>query len=491
MLEEKYNPGVTVLTRTITLEKDEIQRLKRPLALAGIPMKVRGDQVEFKTAKIKTLAKLLNKYVDFGATDVETVLDIPAELGPIREEILDEAPLTAQQRRQRGRTMKKFGSKIRAAKKRMANRKATPEKLIRRARKKAISIVRQKVAGDKGKNYSELSPAEKMLIDTKVQKRKSAIERIAKRMLPKVRKADQMKRAGKKFDMNESFENFIEACERDTQPRKRFHELMTKDGKVKHDGRFKMYKKVAVNEDLSQLTRNHALQDKRLDARQEQEKKRIKSQELRKKIQALRKENYDLESDEEILGLVDNILESIERDDNKVHEYLYNKALETNHLYEVLEEVYNRGLQLWEENSSQTPQQIAIAGVNSFINEGKAYELNSDLFESSEILKKALLAIQRHVAAGKHLDDAAWEISRAKGVNMRPKELALAYAKAYGESEKTNMSKASPYRKKILAKYNVTSLDERFETIFSEEHGAGDEGTDKLRKRYKKDTPGQ
>jgi len=84
---DEYNPGVTKLTRTITLEPDEIKRVKKAIwAVPGIDMKVRGDQVTFRTAKIKTLAKILNKVIDFGATDVGTVLDIPAEIGHISEE---------------------------------------------------------------------------------------------------------------------------------------------------------------------------------------------------------------------------------------------------------------------------------------------------------------------------------------------------------------------------------------------------------------------
>lgn len=83
-----YNPGVTRLERTITLEPEEIQRVKKALwSVPGIDMKVRGDQVTFKTAKIKTLAKILNKVIDFDATDVGSVLDVPAEIGPLESKV--------------------------------------------------------------------------------------------------------------------------------------------------------------------------------------------------------------------------------------------------------------------------------------------------------------------------------------------------------------------------------------------------------------------
>lgn len=90
-VNEAYKPGVTVLTRTITLEPEEIAAIKSDLIRNRIETKVRGDQVTFKTAKIKTLVKILNKHIDFGATDVASVLDIPAEIGPIGEAQFDEA----------------------------------------------------------------------------------------------------------------------------------------------------------------------------------------------------------------------------------------------------------------------------------------------------------------------------------------------------------------------------------------------------------------
>ena len=82
---DEYKPGITVVTRTITLEPDEIATLKKVRWPYGIDMSVRHDQVTFRTAKLKTLAKILNKYIDFGATDVGTVLDLPAEMVPFNE----------------------------------------------------------------------------------------------------------------------------------------------------------------------------------------------------------------------------------------------------------------------------------------------------------------------------------------------------------------------------------------------------------------------
>ena len=121
-------------------------------------------------------------------------------------EQLDEA-LTIQQRRARAITMRRFKSKIAQGRRRMAKKAATMDKLKIRARKAAIKIIRKKVAGKKGEKYAILSPSEKMLIDKRVDKKKSAIDRIAKKLLPAVRKADLAKLSGKK--MNEEFEDYL------------------------------------------------------------------------------------------------------------------------------------------------------------------------------------------------------------------------------------------------------------------------------------------
>ena len=80
--------------------------------------------------------------------------------------------LNMQQRRARSLTMRKYKGKIAAARKRMAKKAATMDKLKARARKAAIVIIRKKIAGKKGENYAKLGPGEKMMIDKRVEKKK-------------------------------------------------------------------------------------------------------------------------------------------------------------------------------------------------------------------------------------------------------------------------------------------------------------------------------
>jgi len=116
---------------------------------------------------------------------------------------LSEKPLTPQQRRERGRQMKRLAPKIARKKKIAMKKKASPEKLIGRAEKAAKEIIRNKLV--KGKKYADLPFAQRELIDKKVEKKKDAIKKIAKKLLPKIRK-QEVERLKKKGDVKEAAE---------------------------------------------------------------------------------------------------------------------------------------------------------------------------------------------------------------------------------------------------------------------------------------------
>ena len=104
------------------------------------------------------------------------------------KEYLSEKPLTPQQRIQRGRIMKRLAPKIAMKRKIAAKKKANPEKLKVRAMNHARDAVRAKFV--KGKSYQELSYSEKIQLDKKVEKKQAMIKKIAKKLLPKIKKAE-------------------------------------------------------------------------------------------------------------------------------------------------------------------------------------------------------------------------------------------------------------------------------------------------------------
>ena len=110
-------------------------------------------------------------------------------------DVLDEI-MTKMARMKRSRMMKMKGKMI--ARKRMISmkRKASPEKLKKRAMKKARDIVAKKLLKDKDK--SDLSIAGRETLEKKLAKKKAVIAKIAKKILPKIRSAENERLAKKR-----------------------------------------------------------------------------------------------------------------------------------------------------------------------------------------------------------------------------------------------------------------------------------------------------
>tara|TARA_R110000772_G_scaffold252521_1_gene367941 strand:+ start:635 stop:1012 length:378 start_codon:yes stop_codon:yes gene_type:complete len=103
-------------------------------------------------------------------------------------QFLIEKPLTPQQRIARSRQMKKLAPKLAMKRKMAAKKKAPPEKLKKRAQAKARDIIRKKFIKDK--NYNSMSYGEKISVDKKVQAKSAAIKKIARKLLPGIKKAE-------------------------------------------------------------------------------------------------------------------------------------------------------------------------------------------------------------------------------------------------------------------------------------------------------------
>lgn len=107
------------------------------------------------------------------------------ELDPVIEE--ESGVLSVAQRKARGRSMKRNKAKIKRGREKAAKKKASTEVLKTRAKKKALEMVKDKLAGKR--SYKELSPSEKVQVDKRAKKVPSSrIASMSKRMLPKVKK---------------------------------------------------------------------------------------------------------------------------------------------------------------------------------------------------------------------------------------------------------------------------------------------------------------
>ena len=161
-------------------------------------------------------------------------------------------PLTIAQRRKKAMVMRRYKGKIKRSREIAKKRLASPEKLKKRSRRHAIDIVRKKFASKRGENYRNLSPGDKIAIDRIVQKKAAIVNRIAKRLLPKEKKAELIRlrqaRSPKKeeFNINEEFNNIFLEVRQDpdiskragTQPAK-YHKGLSPATKAKRDAQFK------------------------------------------------------------------------------------------------------------------------------------------------------------------------------------------------------------------------------------------------------------
>jgi len=312
------------------------------------------DYVDDKGKKQKGFKSGIPKKLQSNARDVYDMVRSGMKIAEQME--LDEAVLSIQQRRQRAIQMRRYKTKIQAARKRLAKRPATKEKIKLRARKKAIQMIRNMVAGKKGQNYADLSPSEKAMIDQRVQKRKKAIDRIAIKLLPKIKKADMQRIASR--SRNEEFEMFIETIE--PSSKKRYHQARNQDGTMKYDKRFKSFKNVLDENAAQERTKDkHDTEKEAMKDRHTAELNRAKRRDLNREITNSRNEEFDfIESIDEALDLISSnisVLQSLE-----------NKAVTNNIDLSELVNVYKNAL-TEDYDYDLTPQQYAFASVNTYV----------------------------------------------------------------------------------------------------------------------------
>jgi nicotinic acid mononucleotide adenylyltransferase len=339
------------------------------------------------------------------------------------EEALDErAPLTMQQRRKRGLVMKRYRGKIRAARERAKRKMAPKEKLLKRSRKRALEFIRNRLM--KNKKYSEMTPAEKVALDTRLQKiPKAVIDRIAKRLLPKVRAAEkerlQSVLSPKQESVNEAFEAFLEAKivkpqDHDvkdmpgSQPKGYYAGVKksVKDDRARHFAKYakksddvqSSYKpapgdagaktkpsvhtkkfKQMFGESLDEASRSDAVVRKRPHMAFEKNGS-VKFDRRFKMYRSKNEINEDCEDlVEDLTNLImdmDSFIMSEEFDalmEANPTEALKKKAEKSGISYGILKKVFDRGVAAWRtgHRPGTTPTQWGLARVNSFATKGK------------------------------------------------------------------------------------------------------------------------
>jgi nicotinic acid mononucleotide adenylyltransferase len=209
--------------------------IKEELQLTEADLEVDDDELDRELFGIDT-----NDDDEFDELDPQDS-DIPAldflipddELGDKDDEeekdLQERKPLTLQQRLKMGRRMKRLAPRLARFRKIKAKRVAPPDRLAYRARKAALNILRRKVAGKMGANYKNLSTTQKISVDKMLEKKKSAVGALSKRLLPKVRKKEMERVAKARSSKNESFDAMFEAFDINAQ----FEQKVAQDPDVK------------------------------------------------------------------------------------------------------------------------------------------------------------------------------------------------------------------------------------------------------------------
>lgn len=126
---------------------------------------------------------------------------------------ISERVVSFKRRREMSRLMKRLAPRMKRRREVMKKRMANKDRLEKRAKKQAKQMIRDRFAGDRGKNYSSLGRQQKIAVDKQIEKKSGMIGRFAKRLLPKVRKSEmerlkqarQGPKTQKEETLNESF----------------------------------------------------------------------------------------------------------------------------------------------------------------------------------------------------------------------------------------------------------------------------------------------
>ena len=343
---------------------------------------VEGDFETFKTG----LPKKLN---DRDAKDIyDTIRSV------LKEDMdEDRKPLSISQRKAIGRRMKRLAPKMQRLKKMKAKKMAGTDVIKKRANKAAIATIRKKVAGDRGKNYANLSPSDKIQVDKLVQKKSALIPKLAKKLLPKIRKAEiaRLKRVRgggvkEEIDFNQLFESKV-AQDKDikdregTQPKK-YHSGLSKSTKAKRDAQFKKGAEKDSDDpsaypdkhagDAGAKTRTSKHTKKYHDMFGEGEVDSAKEKIDREKASDKKKHDRMLDRARTADTKAKNQEESFEITEDSATA-LKKKSEKSGISLGILKKVYNRGMAAWKtgHRPGASQQQWAYARVNSFITGGK------------------------------------------------------------------------------------------------------------------------
>jgi hypothetical protein len=158
-----------------------------------------GDVKVYKNGKhLPKHYSLSVKDAKEGIDFVGGVKNVEREERPSQKEETEtnESVLNVAQRIKRGQTFKRLQPKLQQARRLSMGRFAKSSQLSNRAERLARKLVKRKFAGVRGYEYQNLSTSEKIQVDKLSDHKTKLIKRLANRLMPKVRSAEQKRMSG-------------------------------------------------------------------------------------------------------------------------------------------------------------------------------------------------------------------------------------------------------------------------------------------------------
>jgi hypothetical protein len=252
--------------------------------------------------------------------------------------------LTVVQRQKRSRSFKRNIKKIEHAKEISKSKFATQEKLKNRSVVAARNLIKKRFSARKGIPYAELSTSEKIQVDKAVDKKTAVIQKLAKRLLPRITQAEK-----------ERFKSF--------QTGAKLKDLSTKH--PEKNGILPAIGGTKTNEEFNRLFANLNNEDTNglVDI-------------IGNMIGDFKKDSNPLA--ETLQKMLSNVI-----NENSIDESLFKKAVRSGVPFSTLKEIFNRGMSDWDSTTARINQeQFAFTRVNSYVARGKAYKVDNDLHES-------------------------------------------------------------------------------------------------------------
>jgi nicotinic acid mononucleotide adenylyltransferase len=391
------------------------------------------------------------------------------------EELEERKALTVQQRLKRARILKRNMPKIQRARKIRMKRMATQAMLVKRSKRAAIRLLRKKVAGQKGVDYNKLGASQKITIDNLVAKKSAVVSKLAKRLLPKLRKAEaerltrarSAKTEGYMLEKTEVPQDSTIKDREGTQPKKYFKDL-SKSTKEKRDASFKAGKKASDDDpkaykpapgDAEAKTKTSKHTKKYRDMYGEAENVK----QARERI--AREKEQDKQKHDRILDRArtqDTRAKNVKTEEYELSESaeaaLRKKSEKSGIPYGTLKKVYDRGMAAWKtgHRPGATQQQWGFARVNSFITKGKGTWGGADKDLAKGAKKESV-------------DEACWDGYKQVGMKKKgdkmvpdcvPETKEGLFDRVGDKVAKAKRALANGMPKhKVIAKYHVTSKE--------------------------------